>query len=156
MSMLAMRRYPIAYARSSGAQPALSRMTELSHRQKPLALIVDRDADFQYILTQMLSSIGYEVIATDNLADARSIAMRRVPTLIVTDLRTGLHDRGIVPGELRRIPRLEWVPMIVCSAWPYPNDRAIAQSLGADLFMTVPVDFGAIRELATQLISGAA
>ena len=152
-STLTTRRYP-KYARSPAARPDLAKIAESSHRKKTVALIIDSDADFRYILTQMLAPLGYHVVATDNVAEAHRLAARTAPALIVTDLRTGLHDTRVIPDELRRVPTLAGTPMIVCSAWPYPDDRAIAQSLGADLFMTVPVDFRAIRELAAQLISG--
>ena len=155
-STLTPRRHPATYVRSSAAYPVLAKIAEPPRRQKPVALIIDRDADFRYILTQMLVPLGYDVVETDNVGEARWLAARKIPALIVTDLRTGLHDTNIIPGELRRVPTLEWTPMIVCSAWPYPEDRTIAQSVGADLFMTVPVDFRAIRELAAQLISGPA
>ena len=155
MTLTLTTRFSPKYARPPAARPDLAKIAGPSNRPKAVALVIDRDADFRYILTQMLAALGYHVVATDNVAAARRLAARTPPTLIVTDLRTGLHDTRVIPNELRRVPTLAGTPMIVCSAWPYPDDRAIAQSLGADLFMTVPVDFRAIHQLAAQLISGA-
>ena len=143
----------LTYERPPAARPDRATIVESRHQPKPVALIIDSDADFRNILTQMLTPLGYEVAATDNVAEAHRVAARTQPALIVTDMRAGLHDTTVIPDELRRVPTLAWTPMIVCSAWPSPDDRALAQSLGADLFMTVPVDFRAIRSLAAQLIS---
>lgn len=151
-SMCANHHHRISYADPTVGRPTPTRLAEPADRPKPVALIVDQDADFRYITTLMLESIGYDVVAISNAIDALG-TLGTPPTLIVTEVRAGLHDPAVIPAQLRCIPAFERTPMIVCSGWPFPEDRAIARSVGADLFMTVPVDFRAIRTRAAELIS---
>jgi DNA-binding response OmpR family regulator len=118
-----------------------------------VALLVDADDDFRYILDQMLMAIGYDVVHADDADDARRLAATIRPALIITDVRTRLHDPRVLPLELRREPAMAAVPMIVCNSWVYPGDRDLARSAGADLFMTVPVDFRTIREFAATVLA---
>ena len=120
--------------------------------RKPVALVIDVDEDLRRIFAQLLAQVGYAVVTADNADDARRLAILMSPKLVLTDLRTGLHDVRLIPAELRRLPALAWTPMIVTSAWDLPQDRALAESVGAELFTTPPVNFRAIRALAVRLI----
>ena len=144
-------RPPTAYFSPAAAQRKIGRVAR-QHTERPVALIVDADQDCRYILTQLLAQIHYTVVSTDNVDDACRIATEILPMLVVTDLRIGLHDTRLIPIELRRIPALEWIPMVVSSAWGLPQDSALAESVGADLFTTTPLDFRAIKELAAKLL----
>jgi CheY-like chemotaxis protein len=99
-----------------------------------------------------LTRVGYAVVSTNNVDDACRLAIDTSPTLVVTDLRIGLHDTRLIPIELRRIAALQRTPMVVSSAWDLPQDRAPADLVDAELFTTTPVDFLAIKELAAKLI----
>ena len=70
----------------------------------------------------------------------------------MTDLRIGPHDTRLIPIELRRIPPVQWIPMVVSSAWDLPLDGTLAEMVGAELFTSTPVDFRAIRDLAAKLV----
>lgn len=130
----------------------LPRATTRPRGRRPVALIVDVDRDFRFILSQLLAPIGYAVVATDNVDDAGRLASETLPTLVVSEMRIGLHDTRLIPIELRRIPALEWIPMVVSSTWDLPQDRTLAELVSAELFTSTPVDFRAIKELAAKLI----
>ncbi|SDF12988.1 MULTISPECIES: response regulator transcription factor [Rhodanobacteraceae] len=108
---------------------------------RPL-LIVDDDATFARVLGRALTSRGFEVIATDNVDDARALTRRHQPRYCVLDLKLG-DENG-----LRLIPELQsLVPDIrVLLLTGYASIATAVEAIkrGAHDYLAKPVDADAV------------
>jgi two-component system response regulator RegA len=101
-------------------------------------LIVDDDAAFARVLTRALASRGFQVIATDNVTEARALARRHQPKFCVLDLKLG-DENG-----LKLIPELQaLVPDIrVLLLTGYASIATAVEAIkrGAHDYLAKPVD----------------
>ena len=116
---------------------------------KPLALIIEDDADQNLIFTTALDQAGYE---TESIKDGRT-AQRRltevVPKTVVLDLHIPEVEGVALLSQIRNDQRLTNVSVILATA-----DAALANSLHAeaDLVLLKPISFAQLSILASRLI----
>ena len=112
---------------------------------KPVALIVDDEADIRELIEITLSRMGVRTEAAADLAEARAWLAERSFDFCFTDMR--LPDGlGIELVELVQ-KRYAGMPIAVITA--YGNAQAAVESLkaGAFDFVSKPVDLAALRKL---------
>lgn len=74
-----------------------------------------------------------------------------LPKLVLLDLRLpGMHGFEVLRW-IRRQPALAGLPVVVITGMETPGDAKRAQVLGADAFLTKPVVFAKVVEMARQL-----
>jgi|ERR1041385_2462589 two-component system response regulator len=76
---------------------------------------------------------------------------KRLPDLLLLDLKMPLMDGFDVLTYLRTQPRLESLPVVVLSASQIDEDISRALKLGARDFFTKPADFNALVEVVGVL-----
>jgi DNA-binding NtrC family response regulator len=98
-------------------------------------LVVDDDPQILSLTTRYLRGAGYEVLATDDFADARMQIHVSKPSVIVADVRLGLFNGiqlGILARELHRD-----VGVVIISGFDDVVLRRDTEQLGA-LFVSKP------------------
>jgi len=115
-------------------------------------LVVDDDESSREISKRILSKRGYSVITADSGAAGIELAREQQPDIIVLDILMPGMDGWQVLEELRDIPETSDIPIIMQSML---SERELGLSLGADDFLTKPVDKSnlpnAVRKLLPEL-----
>ncbi|MDW8374015.1 MAG: response regulator, partial [Planctomycetota bacterium] len=102
--------------------------------------LVDDDPDSLALVTRLLASAGHEVIVRSSSVEAlREIPQAR-PDCVITDIMMPGMDGFELTRELRRREELRAMRIVVLSAKTYEFDRRRARELGADGYLTKPVD----------------
>ncbi len=102
--------------------------------------VVDDDPDSLALVTRLLAGAGHEVIVrTSSVQALREIPQER-PDCVITDLMMPGMDGFELTRELRRRPELAGMKIVVLSAKTYEFDRRRARELGADGYLTKPID----------------
>jgi DNA-binding response OmpR family regulator len=103
-------------------------------------LIVDDEDDLVVVLRLGLEHAGYEV---SSAADGEE-GLRRVhaaaPDLVVLDLMLPKVDGYKVCRALKFDERFRQIPVVILSARSGEQDRQLARSVGADVFVSKPYE----------------
>lgn len=116
-------------------------------KQRPCVLIVEDDPIIQALVHQALGGSGYDTLTAGSgraMFDVLEQDKDRVD-LILLDL--GLPDGDALP-HIVKVRELTSVPVIVVTGRERIDDRLMALGLGADDYMTKPID---VRELVLRV-----
>jgi diguanylate cyclase (GGDEF)-like protein len=102
-------------------------------------LLIEDNADTREALALLLEHHGYAVRSAENGADALAQVIRQPPDLMITDLEMPVLSGFDLLRELRAVPALADIPVIVLSAHHAPEERVAGLDLGADDFLAKPV-----------------
>jgi signal transduction histidine kinase/CheY-like chemotaxis protein len=125
---------PAPEAAPSAAAPAAA----------PLVMIVDDDAHARDLLGQALRKEGYRVAEAADGEVALKLARQQRPDLITLDVLMPRVDGWAVLTSLKSDPDLAPIPVVIVTVLA---ERGIALSLGADGFLTKPVDRSRLAEI---------
>jgi putative two-component system response regulator len=103
-------------------------------------LVVDDEESNVRLLDAMLKSRGYEVTAARNGAEALERARRASPDLILMDVMMPVMDGFEATRRLRADEETMLVPIVMVTALHDVEARVKALDVGADDFLTKPVD----------------
>jgi signal transduction histidine kinase len=115
----------------------------------PRALVAEDNADMRAYLRRLLSPHFTIVLARDG-TEARELALRNPPTVVISDVMMPGLDGFELVRELRRDPRTRELPIVLLSARGDAESTLHALDLGADDYIVKP--FGA-RELLARIRS---
>jgi len=115
-------------------------------------LVIDDDESSREISRRILSKRGYSVITAEGGAAGIDLAREQDPDIIVLDILMPGMDGWQVLEKLRDIPETSNIPIIMQSML---SERELGLSLGADDYLTKPVDKSdlpnAVRKLLPEL-----
>jgi two-component system, OmpR family, phosphate regulon response regulator PhoB len=99
-------------------------------------LIVDDDESVRSLLRATLPEDDYEVLEASDGNQALELTEREPPDLVLLDWQMPGRPGSHVLDELKsRYPDL---PVVVLTAQHQPPQRALAEALGVDVFLTKP------------------
>jgi DNA-binding response OmpR family regulator len=114
--------------------------------------VIDDDEISRQLSKRILSKRGYSVITADGGAAGIKLACEQTPDIIVLDILMPGMDGWQVLEKLREIPETAGIPIIMQSML---SERELGLSLGADEYLTKPVDKSdlpnAVRKLLPEL-----
>ncbi len=103
-------------------------------------LVVEDHPETQLALALRLRSAGHEVITADD-GDAGLRKAREVsPDVIILDLMLPKLDGFHICRLLKFDDRYAHIPIIMLTGKATPKDRNIGLSVGADVYLTKPID----------------
>ena len=115
-------------------------------------LVVD-DVDVnRRLLEAKLSVEYYEVITAENGAEALERARTEQPDLILLDIMMPEMDGFEVCQRLKADPALTHIPVIMVTALSEQSDKIRGLEVGADDFLTKPVDDWSLRSRIRSLL----
>lgn len=116
---------------------------------KPLALIIEDNADQNLIFTTALEQAGYETESIQDGLTAQKRLTEVVPKTIVLDLHIpGIEGKTLL-SQIRNDQRLANVRVMLATADAALADRLQAQ---ADLVLLKPISFSQLNLLASRFI----
>lgn len=118
---------------------------------KPLALIVEDEADLAIIFAKALRNAGYDTEAILDGGAALTRLSTATPSLVVLDLKLPLVPGDEVLHKVRANPRLADTKVIITTGYARLAERFGAQ---ADYTLMKPVSYANLRDLAARLRPG--
>ena len=114
---------------------------------KPLALIIEDNADQNLVFTMALIKAGYATESIHNGTDAQRRLSEVVPHIVILDLHMPDIDGNILLAQIRSDERLSHVNVILATA-----NAVFAEALQsqAELVLLKPVSFSQLTELASR------
>ncbi len=136
---------PITAHSISATAPALP-----SRGRGHTILVADDEANIRRMLRQELSEAGYRVIEAADGAEALAQARQEQPDLIVLDVMMPGVSGFDVTSALKADERTQKIPIVILSI---VEDRERGLRLGADAYLTKPVDTVRLLKVVETLIA---
>jgi DNA-binding NarL/FixJ family response regulator len=114
-----------------------------------MILLVDRDINFLRLLQEYLESRSYQVIATKDEEEALSVLLTDPPDIVVAELPPLGHENGLL-NQIRKNPKISWIPIILLSTKASKQERLAALNAGANAYMVKPF---ILEEFTAQIAS---
>jgi two-component system, cell cycle response regulator DivK len=111
-------------------------------------LVVEDNKDNMTLITDVLSSMDYEVISAKDGEEGLQVAKAEKPDLILMDLSLPRMDGWTATRQLKADTELAHIPVIALTAHAMIGDRERALAAGCDDYISKPIN---IRELAGKL-----
>ena len=116
-------------------------------------LVVDDDPHVLCLLSHIVEQAGYEVVSAENGADALTALKDQDPDLVVLDLLLpGISGFRICERIRAKGDRASIKVLAITGVGTAQNRRRI-MALGADAYVTKPVDVKEFSETVAQLVS---
>lgn len=120
---------------------------------KKKILLADDNSDLQAVLGILLRGAGFETIAAYDGFEAVSLAARVKPDLVLMDIALPHMDGLTATRHIRRLPGLEQVPIVGCSAYePEDDERSRLAYAQLNAFLRKPTDFSTLLAVMQQLL----
>ena len=117
-------------------------------------LIVDDNEEDLYLLQVLLKGHGYEVTSATNGAEGLETAKRDRPDMIIADIMMPIMDGFSLCRQWKRDAQLQEIPFVFYTAtFTDPRDEEFALSLGADRFISKPIEPGVFVGILLEVIA---
>jgi DNA-binding response OmpR family regulator len=119
-------------------------------------LIVEDDPSFSRAICHMIEKEGYDVIAASNGLAGLRMAEEIHPDLLILDVMLPGLDGFEICSRLRANSETAKLPIIMLSAKGQEADKTTGLKVGANVYLTKPVDRAVLLERLTALLPKAA
>lgn len=121
---------------------------------KQSVLVVDDDPEIRKLLVASLTRLGF---AVSQAADGRSAIARlgeQRPSLLCVDLMLPESSGYDVCEHVRKTSGLQGLPIVMISARSMPEDRAQAEELGVNVYLTKPFTQAELKAAVEEALGG--
>ena len=118
-----------------------------------VVLVVDDEPDIRSVVRLALEGKGYAVEEAAHGLAALHAASRRMPNVVVLDLRMPVMDGHQFIAAWRQVAAPAPVPVVAISAHEHP---ASTEELGVEAFLPKPFDLGALVGTVDRLLTATA
>jgi putative two-component system response regulator len=118
----------------------------------PVILVVDDEAPNRMVLEGMLISQGYDVALAEDGPEALRMVAARPPDVVLLDVMMPDMDGFEVLRRLRDQEETRHLPVVMVTALSASEHRVRSLDLGADDFLTKPVDMAELRARVRSLV----
>ncbi|MDP6398561.1 MAG: response regulator transcription factor [Arenicellales bacterium] len=115
------------------------------HPRRKLILIVDDEREIRNLVQRYLDREGFAVIGAGDGAEMQDVLSKRLPDLVIMDIRLPGDDGVSLTRQLRSTSR---IPIIMLTSKKEVADRVTGLESGADDYLTKPFD---LRELLARV-----
>src|SRR4029079_18038701 len=126
-------------------RPGVPRRTVMNSLGPAKILIVDDEERNVKLLEALLKAEGYAALSAANGRDALAEAVKKKPDLILLDVMMAEMDGFETVAWLKGDERTKNVPVIMVSALDDRGSKMRALELGAEDFLSKPVDRGELK-----------
>lgn len=117
-------------------------------------LIVEDDPTSLKFLELILGKEGYQVITASNGLEGLRKARQELPDLLVLDVMLPGFDGFEICHRLRSEPDMTKLPIVMLSAKWQESDRDAASRVGANAFLSKPVDRIVLLNKVAEFLGG--
>jgi PAS domain S-box-containing protein len=125
----------------------------LAGRRGATILVAEDDADLRGVLTTSLTRNGHRVLPVRDGAEALATIEREHVDLLVLDLVMPNIDGFGVLARLKEVRKGETIPVIVVTGTDRSTTELQALRLGANVYLTKPIEAAALTEEVTRLLT---
>jgi CheY-like chemotaxis protein len=125
----------------------------LAGRRGATVLVAEDDADLRGVLTTSLTRNGHRVLQARDGAEALAAIERDRVDLLVLDLVMPNIDGFEVLARLKEMTTGVTIPVIVVTGTDRSTTELQALRLGANVYLTKPIEAAALAEEVTRLLS---
>lgn len=111
-------------------------------------LVVEDNPDNRILITDVLASMGFEVLVANDGNEGVAMTRQHIPDLVLMDLSLPVKDGWVAAGEIKADEALKHIPVIALTAHAMVGDREKAIKAGCDDYISKPID---LRELTSKL-----
>jgi CheY-like chemotaxis protein len=111
-------------------------------------LVVEDNPDNRVLITDVLTSLDYEVIIAGDGEEGVAKAIAERPDLILMDLSLPVMDGWTATRHIKANADLQHIKIIALTAHAMVGDREKSLAAGCDDYISKPID---LRELAGKL-----
>ncbi len=111
-------------------------------------LVVEDNPDNRILISDLLSSLDYEVVIAVDGEEGVKAAADNTPDLILMDLSLPVIDGWTATTQIKENKDLQHIPIIALTAHAMLGDRERAIEAGCDDYIPKPID---LRELVNKL-----
>ncbi len=137
-----------AYAKELANPPDWAIPAPVTAKHAATILVAEDDSDQRAIVTTALETAGYAAVTVISGELVVEVARAEKPALILLDIAMPRLDGYSICRLLKADPELAGIPVIFITAGANLDDRLAGLALGADEFLTKPVD---MRELVLRI-----
>jgi DNA-binding response OmpR family regulator len=116
-------------------------------------LIVEDDPSFSRAVCHIIEKEGYDVITAANGLTGLRMAKEDKPDLLILDVMLPGLDGFEICSRLRHEPQTARLPIIMLSAKGQETDKTTGLKVGANEYLTKPVDRAVLLEKLTSLLA---
>jgi PAS domain S-box-containing protein len=124
----------------------------LGNRRGATVLVAEDDADLRGVLTASLTRNGHRVLQARDGAEALAAIEREPVDLLVLDLVMPNIDGYEVLARLKSNDRDARIPVVVVSGADRSSSELRSLRLGANVYLTKPIEAAALTEEVTRLL----
>jgi len=123
------------------------------HANARRILCIDDDADFAALIVEALTARGYEVATARNGREGLDAILRDSPDLVLADVNMpAMSGFALLERLTSMAPRFARMPIIFLTALADLDNQLKGWRLGADDYVTKPVDFAVLAALIAARI----
>ncbi|GEM_PF-774941 len=115
-------------------------------------LLVEDDQLFRWSINKLFFSLGYRVFGAPTAEEALIILQRERIDLVVTDFQLPAMDGIELTRQLRSLPALREMPVLMISAYRSDETDTQAQQAGITAILSKPVAIEELRRMAEKLL----
>ena len=127
----------------------------LGGRGSATILVAEDDGDLREVLTMSLTRSGHHVVQARDGAEALAAIEREHVDLMVLDLWMPNVDGFEVLERIKAIPGASQIPVVVVTGSDRTGSEVRALRLGANVYLTKPIEASALTEQVTRLLTDA-
>jgi CheY-like chemotaxis protein len=102
-------------------------------------MVVEDNAINRELLTEILTSVGYEVSQAMDGQEAVDMLSVERPDLVLLDLQMPRLDGRQTLQKIRQNPELDYLPVIACTASAMQGDREELMRFGFSGYISKPI-----------------
>jgi twitching motility two-component system response regulator PilH len=116
-----------------------------------VVLVIEDDPDQRRLLERMLLGSGWRVATAPDGESGFNAAKSHPPDAIVLDVMMPRLNGYQTCRQLKAEPATAAIPVVMCTSKDQPADQFWATEVGADAFVTKPVDIGSLVQTLERL-----
>jgi chemosensory pili system protein ChpA (sensor histidine kinase/response regulator) len=148
---------PLAFAPGGrlASLPQVSAAAPAPEARGTAVLLVDDSLSVRKVLARRLARLGFEVTTAQDGEEALELLREGRFDALVTDLEMPRLNGYELIETVRRRPATRDLPVVVITTRAGREHGELAHRLGADRYLTKPVDHDTLAETLRALVSGA-
>jgi len=117
-------------------------------------LIAEDDEMNRRLIKDVLMYYGYEVMEAANGDEAVKMAAKHKPDLVLMDLQMPVMNGAEAIRQLKNSPETKGIKIIAVTGFAMRGDREKTIKIGADGYMSKPIDIRRLPEAIERLFEG--